>query len=238
MDGVARGTQPGSGSIENPTYWWYVVRAQLMQTVFAPHVPRGGRVVDVGSADGPSAAWIDALATRVPIDIDPRGLRDRGVCCSGDRMPFGDAVADCVTAFDVIEHFADEDAILAELRRVLRPGGPLLVSVPAYQWAFSSFDTNAGHHRRYTRARIVRALDRHGFDVLRATYAFAGTFPLFAADRLRARLMKRGPERPADSKISPRATRLLMGLSGLDRRALRARDLPFGSSIFVVARKP
>ena len=64
------------------------------------------------------------------------------------------------------------------------PGGRLLVSVPAYQWAWSQHDVRAGHHRRYTRPRIVAAIERAGLRVERATYAFAAVFPLFAAERV------------------------------------------------------
>lgn len=229
--------QPGSGSIQNPAYWWYRVRAELMQLAFAEHIPRGGRVVDVGSADGPSAGWIDALAHRISVDLDPRGLRPGGVCASGDRLPVRDAAVDAVGAFDVIEHFDDDGAIVRELARVLRRGGTLLASVPAYPWAWSTFDVRAGHYRRYTRRRFVALLRSHGFDIRRATYAFGGTFPLFVADRLRARFLGGPGERVSDSKISPRTERLLLGMSALDRRVLRTRDLPFGSSVFVVATK-
>lgn len=230
--------QPGSGSIQNPMYWWYRVRADLMSIVFAPHVPARGRVVDVGSADGPSASWIDELADRISVDLDPRGLHPGGICASGDRLPLPDASADGVAAFDVIEHFQDEDTIVRELTRILRPGGVLLASVPACQWAWSRFDVNAGHYRRYTRRRFRALLRSHGFEIRRATYAFGGTFPLFAADRLRARILRSREERVADSKISPTVERVLIGMSGLDRRLLPNRNLPFGSSVFVVAKKP
>ena len=229
---------PGSGSIENPTYWWYRARARLMEQVLAEYVRDTPLLIDVGSADGPSVGWLAERTRRIPIDIDPSGLRSGSVCASADVLPFGDASVDALAAFDVIEHFADEAAIVRELHRVLRPAGRLLVSVPAYRWAWSAFDVQAGHHRRYTRARIVRALRVNGFTVDRATYAFAGTFPLFAADRLRSRLLRRRGERVRDSNLSPRAERALLGLCRFDERVLRRANLPFGSSIFVAARKP
>ena len=209
-----------------------------MRIVFEGHLRPGWRVLDVGSADGPSVGWLDELGTRIAVDLDPRGLDKGGICASGDRLPFGDKCIDCVSAFDVIEHFADENSIVAELQRVLRPAGVLLISVPAYRWAWSGFDVRAGHHRRYTRGRVISLLRRHGFTIVRATYAFAGTFPLFAVDRLRARALGRRGEGVADSRLSPRAEEMLMSLSKFDSRALSRVNLPFGSSIFVVARKP
>jgi hypothetical protein len=119
-----------------------------------------------------------------------------------------------------------------------------LVSVPAYQWAWSEFDVQNHHHRRYSRARLVAAVEAQGLEVVRATYLFAGTFPFFAADRLRSRI--RG-ERPATEQVGdglprlpepgPAIEKVLMAATGLDRWLLPHCDLPFGSSVLVVARK-
>ena len=161
-------------------------------------------------------------------------------------LPFGSASFDVVAAFDVIEHCDPEDRALAEVSRVLKPGGKFLMSVPAYQWAWTAHDEHNGHHRRYTRNRAVAAVTRAGLDVERATYMFAGTFPVFAADRLRRRLTERGARTtPAEAagvadlpEVGPTVERLLSGLSSIDRRLLARRNLPFGSSVVVAAAKP
>ncbi len=121
------------------------------------------------------------------------------------------------------------------------------MSVPAYQWAWTHFDDVNGHHRRYTRGRAVAALEAHGLQVQRATYAFMATFPLFAAERLYRRVRERAAGRhpgldagevPPLPRVSPLVHRVLVGLCGVDRRLLRRQDLPFGSSVLVVATKP
>lgn len=234
----------GSPSIEQPDYWWYRVRSTLLRTVFEPHLGARERVLDVGSADGPSVGWLRG-STHVTVDIDPRGLQPGGVCASALALPFRSDSFDVVGAFDVIEHLAPESAAVAELARVLRPGGRLLVAVPAYQWAWTDFDVQNGHHRRYTRGRAVAALDAAGMQVQRSTYAFAATFPLFAAERLarKALARARGVERTeaADIVDVPRTTpwqdRILLTLGRVDAWLLRRTDLAFGSSVFVVAVK-
>src|SRR6185437_10021220 len=135
----------------------------------------------------------------------PRGLRPpNGVCGSLLALPFADASFEVVSAFDVIEHCEPERDALLELHRVLEPGGRLLASVPAYQWAWSDHDVANGHHRRYTRPRAVAALEDAGFEVLRATYGFTAVFPAFVAERVvrgvRHRLARddRSAGRPAD----------------------------------------
>jgi SAM-dependent methyltransferase len=215
----------------------------MLRTVLGPYVGSTERLLDVGSADGPSVGWLTA-PVKLALDLDPRGLQaPGGVCGSVLALPFADASFDVVSAFDVLEHCDPEDAALHEMRRVLVPGGRLLLSVPAYQWAWSGHDVANGHHRRYTRGRAVAAVEKAGFRVLRSTYGFAAVFPAFAAERaLRAvqnRVGSSGPDGPADvvdlPAVPPLVERTLLGLCRLDRRALARRDLPFGSSVFLAA---
>ena len=180
----------GSASIARPEYWWYRARANLSwQAVLEEHVGEPARVLDVGSADGPSVGWLRGHGKQTALDLDPRGLGPGGVCGSAMRLPFRDESFDVVAAFDVVEHCSDEHVALAEAARVLAPGGRLLMSVPAYQWAWTEFDDQNGHHRRYTRPRAVAAVEAAGLRVERATYAFSAVFPLFAAERLARRAL-------------------------------------------------
>lgn len=213
--------------------------------MLADYVGTPARVLDVGSADGPSVDWLRARGRRTALDIDFRGLKPGDVCGSATAIPFRDGAFDVVAALDVIEHVASETEILAELRRVLAPGGRLLVSVPAYQWAWSDHDVANGHHRRYTRARAVAALQDNGFRVQRATYVFAAVFPMFAVERLVRRLrmlLTRQQEGAADIVAVPQppalVERVLLALCRLDERWLARRDLGVGSSVVVAAEKP
>ncbi|MGZ4438462.1 MAG: methyltransferase domain-containing protein [Nocardioides sp.] len=243
-DRPARG---GSPSIERPEYWWYRARAELLRVALERYVGSPRRILDVGSADGPSVAWLRGRAQHVSLDLDPRGLQaPGGVCGSVLQLPFADGAFDVVTAFDVVEHCDPESRALDELQRVLAPGGRLLMSVPAYQWAWSDHDVANGHYRRYTRRRAVAAVEGAGLVVERATYAFAAVFPMFAGERLLRRARQRvagtGPQGPADvvevPQVAPAVERLLMGLTRLDERLLRRRDLPVGSSVLLAAVKP
>ncbi len=234
----------GSPSIDQPDYWWYQARSELLRTVLAEYVGDAERVLDVGSADGPSVGWLQGQGRRTAIDIDIRGLKPNDVCGSAVALPFKDGVFDVVAAFDVIEHIVPEDAVVAELCRVLAPGGRLLISVPAYNWAWSDHDVANGHHRRYTRPRAVAALERGGLHVNRATYAFSAVFPFFAAERLARRVkgaLVGGSTAPADVVTVPQTpqviNRMLMSLTRLDQRWLGRHDLPVGSSVVIAATK-
>lgn len=235
----------GSPSIAQPDYWWYRAREKLLRTVLVEYVGEPTRVLDVGSADGPSVGWLRGHGKHTAVDIDFRGLGPGDVCASALALPFKDASFDVVAAFDVIEHVDPEENVLAELRRVLAPGGRLLLSVPAYQWAWSDHDVANGHHRRYTRPRAVAAVEGSGLRVRRATYAFAAVFPLFATERLFRRLRHAVSRRQVgaeDIVTVPRTpalvSRALLGLSRCDERWLGRWNLPVGSSVVLAAEKP
>ncbi len=197
------------------------------------------RTLDVGSADAPSVGWMRGDQQHVNLDLLPAGLvPGEGVCGSAMQLPFADGTFDVVSAFDVVEHCDDDARAVAELARVLTPGGRMLLSVPAYQWAWSQHDVQAGHHRRYTRPHLTGLVEGAGMQVLRATYAFGGVFPLFVAERVRRRVSAASDGDTRLPQVSPRTDKVLMSLCAMDARMLRRVDLPFGSSVFLVAVKP
>ncbi|KGN34780.1 LigA [Knoellia sinensis KCTC 19936] len=233
----------GSPSIEQPDYWWYVARTELLHAALSEFSRGRETVLDIGSADGPSAGWLHDGARRMAsLDIDPRGLQANGVCGSALSLPFADASFDMVSAFDVIEHCDPESAALDEVNRVLQPGGAFLMAVPAYQWAWTDFDVANGHYRRYTKRRAITAVEKAGFRVERATYAFTSVFPGFVVERAARRLKERQHTTAVDVVEVPQVPALLhhalLGATKVDEALLRrGLDLPFGSSVFVAATK-
>ena len=231
--------QPGSSSLQREGYWWHRARTDLLAAVMAPHLASPSRTLDVGSADAPSVGWMRGAHQHVSLDLFPDGLRPgEGVVGSATDLPFGDATFDVVSAFDVVEHCADDARAVRELMRVLAPGGRMLLSVPAHQWAWSDHDVRAGHHRRYTRPGIVGLVEDAGMEVVRATYAFGGVFPLFVAERLRRRLRPGATTDPRLPEVSPALDRALMAVCRQEARLLQRRDLPVGSSVLVAAVRP
>lgn len=223
--------------MHHPDYWWYRARSELLRTIIEPALGTPERVLDVGSADGPSVSWM--RGKRTAVDLDFTALRPGDVQGSALDLPFADGAFDALTAFDVLEHCEPEDRAVAEFVRVVRPGGKLFVAVPAYQWAWADFDRDIGHYRRYTRRRLVAALERQGVHVDRATYMFAGTFPMFAAERVSRRWRKlEGDATTKPPTVSPFQDRVLMRLCRGDEAVLKRGNLPFGSSVVAIATKP
>src|SRR5205085_10711934 len=132
---------------------WVAGRRALVQRLLDRH--RAGRVesaVDVGSGTGSFLEVLERYANEV-VGIEPLVREGNGRMKPGDvqRLPFDAGSVDLVTALDVLEH-VDDGSALAELRRVLRPGGLIVATVPAFRFLWSARDELAAHRRRYRRA--------------------------------------------------------------------------------------
>jgi SAM-dependent methyltransferase len=151
-------------------HWWYRERRHLLAKAISGLTP--GRALDIGAAGGGNTrvlrqhGW-DAIALEYGADgaevAHGRGLATlRG---DATRLPLADASLDLVVAFDLLEHLVDDDAAVAEVRRVLKPTGTYLVAVPADPRLWSDHDEAVDHVRRYTRQGLLDLLDRGGFEV-------------------------------------------------------------------------
>src|SRR6478735_5341007 len=151
-------------------HWWYRERRHLLAKAIAGLTP--GRALDVGAAGGGNTrvlrdhGW-EAVALEYGADgaevAAGRGLST--LRSDATSLPLADDSLDLVVAFDLLEHLHDDDAAVAEVHRVLRPGGTYLVAVPADPRLWSDHDEAVDHVRRYTRQGLLDLLDRGGFEV-------------------------------------------------------------------------
>ncbi|MHB1265045.1 MAG: class I SAM-dependent methyltransferase [Gemmatimonadaceae bacterium] len=136
--------------------------------------------------------------------------------------------ADAVVMVNVPEHVQDDRALFANARQALRPGGHLLLFVPALPWLFGSLDEAFGHYRRYTRPRLRAALEDAGLEPVRMHYMnVVGVIPWFIAGRI----ARRRTLHPADVRIYDRFVTPIVS------RIERIVTPPFGQSILAVARR-
>ena len=130
-----------------------------------------------GLSEGGARAW--------PADVSLESLahcRERGfpggVVSSGYSLPYKDASFDLVCMFDAIEHIPDDGQVMREVARVLKPGGHVFVSVPAYQFLYANNDRVAQHERRYTRRTLRAVFEQAGLQTRRNTHTNVFLFPL------------------------------------------------------------
>jgi 2-polyprenyl-3-methyl-5-hydroxy-6-metoxy-1,4-benzoquinol methylase len=178
-------------------------------------VQRADRVV----ATDLSSRCTDLLRTRFlnesSVDVVLGPIRD-----AADRGPFDSAVL-----INVLEHIEEDDKALAELYDLLKPGGHLILWVPAFALLFSDFDRSIGHHRRYRRNDLAAQLARSGYKIVDLRYVNAvGAIAWFFMVRLAKRIPNRRAAMIFDSHVVPAV-----------RRIEKKFHPPFGQSVFVVA---
>ncbi len=229
-------------------YWWFVARRAAAAQFLRDHAPRERplRVLDAGCGTG---GLLDLLS-RSPdfqvtgLDLSPDSLRftrERGhrrlVGADLTLLPFRTASFDVVTALDVIEHVPDDARAVEEIARVLRPGGILVASVPAYRFLWGPHDEALHHQRRYHGPEFRDLLQAGGLRVEKQTHLLTALFPLAVAARLAAR-RRSGEDAAALPSVPPAVNRALIGLQAAETGLARVVSLPFGLSILAVARKP
>jgi len=238
-------------------HWWYrglreFLIAQVEGALGTPSSRRRApRLLDAGCGTGMN---LSALAGRgwevFGVDASPRALafaKRRGAFplrrARIQSLPFPDASFDLVYSMDVV-YMLDRpelEAALAELRRVLRPGGRLLLHCATLQWLYSTHDEAVKTAERYAKGYLRQRLAAHGFEVERATYRMGLLFPLIALGKL-AQKFRVGSKPKSQVKgdverTHPLLDALLLPVVRLENLLLRFIDLPIGSSVFLAGRK-
>jgi SAM-dependent methyltransferase len=228
-------------------HWWFRGRRRILLDILRNAIdPRRGRprILDYGCGSGGNTSFYASVGSVVAIEPDASAIRmahARGGAqyCRGQgtQLPFRSEAFDAVVASDVLEHIEDDGAAMAEIARVLRPGGVVIISVPAHQWLFSEHDAALHHFRRYSKAGIRDLLGRGGLRIRRLSYWNAVLFPAICFRRLVARRRSaKGPRSDMTSSpwlVNEALAALLAGEAAIFRHA----PLPWGVSLIALAER-
>jgi SAM-dependent methyltransferase len=160
------------------------------------------------------------------------------VIASAGTLPLRRRSQDCLVSLDVLEHLDDDRGALEEFARVLVPGSPLLLTVPAYQWAWSEHDVALGHRRRYTARTLQERCAVAGLTVERCFYFHSWLVPLALLVRKTPLRLLSGGSPEQTSYAHPLVNAALYGLTRAERLLSRLVRPPFGLSIMLLARVP
>jgi SAM-dependent methyltransferase len=227
-------------AVEDRMWWYRALHALLLRAL--PATP--GPVLDAGCGTG---GFLRRLAearpatARLGVEVMPPAARiaqarSATPICVGsvNGLPVCDASAGAVVSADVLCHAqVDQHAALAEFRRVLAPGGVLVLNLPAFRWMFSAHDRAVHTARRYTRAEVAALLAGAGFRVVRVRYWNSLLFPLMVLQRL---VLARNAA-VSDVRLYPAPIEAMFRAITAIERGLNL-SLPFGGSVLAVAQKP
>ena len=191
----------------------------------------------------PLAAGVSAIAERKLPTFN----------CTLQHLRLPESSLEAVGLFDVVEHIDNPSELILEIHRILRPGGVLLVSVPAYEWMWSAADESLGHFRRYSKGSLIEAFESQGFSSLQVRYAFGALVPpAFLLRVLPYRWSRLAGRYTGDRRHSSRDPQASLGrqLGGsgvfnsillkyfdLEEKAFQARLLPAGLTLVGVFQK-
>jgi 2-polyprenyl-3-methyl-5-hydroxy-6-metoxy-1,4-benzoquinol methylase len=225
-------------------------RAKLSAETDPSHVERAAmlalsemRILDIGCGTGATMDHLKRYGlphgidlSEIPLRFSRRRGHQRTLRASATELPFDSESFDLVTALDVIEHLDDDARGLAEVRRVLKPGAPAVIFVPAFQSLWGPNDVQSGHRRRYRLNQLRAVIEKAGLRVERISYANIAMFiPIWLGRKILTLL---GRDEQAENRINhPIINNLLAKMFSSEAGWLRKRTLPFGVSIICVARK-
>lgn len=230
-------------------HFWFIGRRRIFFDLLQREVGPGSAraVLEIGCGAGGMLKPLARFGSVHGIDVATDYVRvcsehglARMVAGSGDALPFRDATFDIVALFDVIEHIPDERGTLAEVRRVLKPGGTVFLSVPAYQFLFSQNDRVVHHQRRYTAGHLRVRLQEAGLRVKKISYFNTLLFPLIAAAVVTLKLKEKWfglppGETNLDHEFKGPMNTLFAAIMSSERYLLRHISFPFGHSLIAMA---
>ena len=227
-------------------HWWFRGRRAVIHALLdRADLPAHPRILDAGCGTGRNLVELAAVGDAHGIDPSTDAIafcRRRGlgqVAEAGvEAMPFEPGAFDLVVATDVIEHIDDDVGALRELRRVARPGGTLLLTVPAYMWLWSQHDDSHHHRRRYTLPRLRRSVAAAGWRPVTESYFNTTLLPPIALLRMLARRKPVGSAERSDYQLTEGPLNRLLDLPMRGEAALirRGWHLPAGVSIGMLCR--
>jgi len=224
--------------------WWYIARRKLFREAVAQALrgKREARVLDLGCtaelrlADSPH---IRALHTHSSLAVlafqQMHGLGDL-ICTSPEELGFASNSFDAMVAGDVLQTVSDDLLALREMRRVLKDGAMLCLTVPAYPSLWGEKDEARGHRRRYTATELRRKLNNAGFEVTRVSYLVASGFLPAVVERIGKNIFTKSIDRRRALSRSSNAGMVL--LLDVERHIIRYINLPFGTRVVCWARRP
>ena len=227
-------------------HWWFTARrrilAGLIERVVQP--PKGARILELGAGTGHNLSMLSRFGEVEASELDPiarklaseRFGREVKEAALPDLSMFPANSYDLIALLDVLEHVPDDKGSLEAIKTRLKPGGALLLTVPANPWMWTAHDVAHHHHRRYRKGEIERLARNAGYEIALLSPFNSLLFPPIAAVRLVGKLT--GKDDSDDAMPGALVNKTLDTVFGLERSLIGRVPMPFGVSLVAVLRRP
>lgn len=228
------------------TYWWHVGRKYIVDHQLEWMLPKesNGAILNIGSGTGGMVPILERYGEVTNVDSSKEAiafLKKKNIKnlheADATNLPFPDNHFDAVVALDVLEHIEDDDAALREWRRVVKPGGSLLLTVPAYRWLWSGHDESLHHYRRYRASKLHKKLNHANYLVTKSSYAIVFSFPLIVGFRVLEKIMRPKKQETSYVMLPSPVNRFFIFLLRVEGWIIQYLNFPFGTSVLIRARK-
>jgi SAM-dependent methyltransferase len=224
------------------SHWWYRARRKVLAALIRRRIKLapGARILEIGCGTGHNLAMLGGFGTvdAIEVDADARAVATQrlGRPVGASPLPGLEDVPeghyDLIALLDVLEHIEDDEAALRSIAKRLRPGGRILIAVPAHPWLWSSHDVANHHFRRYTRRTLGAVSRKAGLTLEMMSAMNALLFPLAVAARLAGRMM--GKEGSDDALPPALVNWLFEKVFGLEAQLIGRVSLPIGVSLVAI----
>jgi SAM-dependent methyltransferase len=228
------------------SHWWFTARRRILDGLIERVVkpPSGARILELGAGTGHNLAMLSRFGEVEASELDPiaRELASERLgrpvkeAALPDLSMFPADSYDLIALLDVLEHVPDDKGSLAAIKTRLKPGGALLLTVPANPWMWSAHDAAHHHHRRYRKGQIETLARNAGYEIELLSPFNSLLFPPIAAVRLVGKMT--GKDDSDDAMPGDLINKTLDAIFGLERSLIGRVPMPFGVSLVAVLRRP
>ena len=227
-------------------YWWHVGRRDIARTLLKIFFQtKTNQVLEIGCGTGGNMEMLSTFGEVTGLDPSEEALqfcKARGqnnvVLGRAEKTGFETESFDIVVALDVFEHIENEGAAFQESFRILKKGGYLIATVPAYQFLWSEHDEALGHKRRYRTSEFSDKLRGVGFEIVKTSYLITFLFPGILVYRMWRNVVSSKNKKTSYVVVSSWLNHFFIVLLRWEAFFLRFLNFPFGTSIICIARKP
>lgn len=227
-------------------YWWFVLKRQLITHFTQSFKPPGSIVLEIGCGGGRLSWEIQQRGYIVlSTDYEPSavqfakelGINHCFISNCGEGIPIADESIDLIVMTDVLEHIQNHTLTINECFRILKRGGFVIITVPAYPYLFSSWDRWNNHYRRYKKNQLVELAKHAQFEVKKLTYWNMPGLP-FAVFRKIKDLYNPLRNYEGFPPVPPWIEMPLKWIVSLENKWVRRFSLPMGLSLIGIFKKP